>query len=101
MPSAPTPAWVIELLRKLTSQGKDNPRCAALISEAGYPCNTVQVHRWKHKRGIRRIWRGDDAALDTVVQRLTASDELGPLEGHAWVHSVINEALPGAGLVSE
>ena len=52
----------------------------------------AQARRSSHLARRRCCTRHD------VVQRLTASDELGPLEGHAWVHSVINEALPGAGL---
>ena len=93
--SAPTPDWVIALLRELNAEGKDNPRCASLITEAGYDCNATQVHRWKLKRGIRQIWRGDDQALDGIIGRLKANDELGPLEGHVWVHSVVNDAIPG------
>ena len=88
--------WVIALLKELSAEGKDNLRCASLITDAGYDCSARQVHRWKVKRGIRRIWRGDDQALDGIIARLKANDELGPLEGHSWVHSVVNDAIPGA-----
>ena len=97
----PPPAWVITLLKKLLAEGKDKKRAAALITAAGHPCTPRQVKRWKATHGLRQVWRGTNAQLDRIVQQLHNNDELGAEEGHAWLHSVVNEAIGGGERVED
>ena len=71
-----SPAWVIDMLKELTAEGKSKGIAAGLISEAGHPCTSRMVKRWKEQHGIRRVWRGSDAELDQVVSQLHSNDEL-------------------------
>ena len=82
------------MLKQLLAEGKDVPRIAGLITDAGYDCSERQIHRWKLRHGLRQFWRGSDAQLDAVVQTLQSNDELGPKEGHAWLHAVVNAEIP-------
>ena len=42
-----------------------------------------------------------DGQLDQIMQQLRDDDELGEQEGYRWVHSVVNEAVPGDERVGE
>ena len=65
------------------------------MSSLNFSCTERQVRRWKEKQGIRRVWAGSDAALDSVVHQLAVNEELGDEEGYRWVASVVNRAIPG------
>ena len=53
------------------------------------------------KHGIKSQWADDDGQLDQIMQQLRDDDELGEHEGYRWVHSVVNEAVPGDERVGE
>lgn len=92
----PVPSWVIHKVQELVARATPVPIIAGQLVAMGYPCTARSVKRWKVKHGIRQTWRGDDVALDAVVQRLRDDDELGAEEGYRWVQSVVNDAIPGS-----
>jgi hypothetical protein len=93
--SDPTPVWVLQKTRELVARATPAHIIAGIITAAGYPATERQVRRWKVKHGIKSQWAGDDGQLDQIMQQLRDDDELGEQEGYRWVHSVINEAVPG------
>uniref|UniRef100_A0A7S3AF98 Integrase core domain-containing protein n=1 Tax=Haptolina ericina TaxID=156174 RepID=A0A7S3AF98_9EUKA len=101
MASAAPPRWVIDKVRELVANAVPGPIIAEQITSAGYQTTVRQVKRWKEKNNIVQNWRGDDAALDQVVQRLRDDDELGAEEGYRWVQSVVNSAIDGQARVGE
>ena len=95
--SDPTPVWVLQKTRELVARATPAHIIAGIITAAGYPANARQVRRWKEKHGTRQTWRGDDAALDNVVQQLRDDDELGAEEGYRSVQPVVNDAIASWG----
>ena len=93
--SPPPPPWVLDKVREMTAEGKSNGIIAGQLGEAGHTCTERQVKRWKAKKGIRHIWRGDDAALDRLVLQLRQDDKIGYKEGHHWCLSRVNARIPG------
>lgn len=91
----PPPAWAIAKVRELVAEGDTPEFIAEHLHDLGLTCTPRQVRRWKEVHGIKRQWAGGDAALDGIVQQLVASDELGDEEGYRWVHSIVNEHIPG------
>ena len=92
---AAPPAWVIAKLRQLVAEGDSVPLIVEHLSSLNFSCTERQVRRWKEKHGIRRVWEGSDAALDSVVHQLAVNEEFGDEEGYRWVASVVNRAIPG------
>ena len=99
--SDPTPVWVLQKTRELVARATPAHIIAGIITAAGYPATERQVRRWKVKHGIKSQWADDDGQLDQIMQQLRDDDELGEQEGYRWVHSVVNEAVPGDERVGE
>ena len=75
-------------LRKLVADGLPNAICGEQLRYHGHQVTDRQIKRWREKH-VKKLWRGSDADLDAIVQRLLAQRELGADEGYRWVHSVI------------
>lgn len=101
--AAPTPA-VLDLLRELVADGLSVSLCVEQLADRGHQATLRQVRRWRELH-VPQVWRGTDAQLDVIVQRLMVQRELGDNEGYRWLHSLINEEVAplrvGAGRVAK